>query len=489
MADKSKGIIDDEYSSGKRKSNRKRKNPNVDQIFEDSDSQEIIDAEDSSDNEDFVEDINNSRETRSNKRIRPKKSQANSQSNIDLTASPASNPASPASNKRGRPKKSQTNSQSNIDSTASPASNPASPASKKRGRPKKSQHDIASNASPASPSTDVKGKDKLIYLHSTHCVTDSMPHKTPAIEYWSSDDIRDKDNFEFENGGFGILDLYKKDNDDDDSFENKLKMDKLSQNVDLLERILSDINTEIKICSSKIPDNLRLKEIKSKFNNCIRNEYLSGQDKEESENDETMGFERENDDDDLGFENQDDVDFGSEKKNENENKNSDDDADGFKNVSKEEINENEKKNESQSTEEVFETGHGSQSKGEEIKAKEDKELHHMQKRKQSENELEKRKKQRQEEYINLKEQYRIEVIERLTRLEKRSIDLRSFLAGIDMYIPPDDYEFRKAYKQAVLRFHPDRAPKDDFRKQVEAEETFKIIQRMKDKKDPPIIII
>ncbi|PWA73621.1 hypothetical protein CTI12_AA263590 [Artemisia annua] len=317
-----------------------------------------------------------SRETRSNKRIRPKKSQASSQSSIDSTASPASNPASPASNKRGRPKKSQTNSQSNIDSTASPASNPASPASKKRGRPKKSQHDIASNASTASPSTDVKGKDKLIYLHSTHCVTDSMPHKTPAIEYWGSDDISDRDNFEFENGGFGIQDLYKKDNDDDDSFENKLKMDKLSQNVDLLKRILSDINTEIKICSCKILDNLRLKEIKSKFNNCIRNEYLSGQDKEESENDEIMGFERESKD--LNEEKGEDEETGFEKKNmmliwdlkkknENENKNSDDDADGFKNVSKEEINENEKKNESQSTEEVFETGHGSQSKDEEIK--------------------------------------------------------------------------------------------------------------------------
>ncbi|PWA42978.1 ulp1 protease family, C-terminal catalytic domain-containing protein [Artemisia annua] len=63
----------------------------------------------------------------------------------------------------------------------------------------------------------------LIYLHSTHCVTDSMPHKTPAIRYWSSDDIRDRDSFEFDNGGFGILNLYEKDNDDNDSFENKIK--------------------------------------------------------------------------------------------------------------------------------------------------------------------------------------------------------------------------------------------------------------------------
>ncbi|PWA36657.1 dnaJ domain-containing protein [Artemisia annua] len=363
-----------------------------------------------------------------------------------------------------------------------------------------------------------------------------MPHKTPAIRYWSSDEIRDRDSFEFENGGFGILNLYEKDNDDNDSFENKLKMDKLSQNVDLLERILSDINSEIKICSSKIPDNPRLKEIKAKFNNCIRNEYLSGQDtmnKEEFENDETMGFEREskerqnnestgfekknveksddddekdedeetrfekkNDDDDLGFENSDDDDLGFEKKNENENKNSD--VDGFKNVSKEEINENEKNNESQSIEEVFETGHGSPSKDEEIKAKEDKELDRIQKRKQSENELDRRQKQRveeiresekkQEEYINLKEQYRIEVIQRLTKIEKRSFDLRSFLAEVGMYIAPNDFEIKKAYKQALLTFHPDRAPKDDLHKQVEGEETFKIIQRMKERKEPNIII-
>ncbi|PWA39874.1 hypothetical protein CTI12_AA567730 [Artemisia annua] len=278
-----------------------------------------------------------------------------------------------------------------------------------------------------------------------------MPHKTPAIRYWSSDDIRDSDSFEFENGGFGILNLYEKDNDDNDSFENKLKMDKLSQNVDLLEIILSGINSEIKICSSKLPDNPRLKEIKAKFKNCIRNEYLSGQDtmnKEEFENDETIGFERENDD--LGTNDSDDDGLGFEKKNENENKNSD--ADGFKNVSKEEVNENEKNNESQSTEEVFETGHGSPSKDEEIKAKEDKELDRIQKRKQSENELDRRQKQRVEE------------------------------------IRESEKKIKKAYKQALLTFHPDRAPKDDLHKQVEAEETFKIIQRMKERKEPNIII-
>ncbi|PWA94346.1 dnaJ domain-containing protein [Artemisia annua] len=178
-----------------------------------------------------------------------------------------------------------------------------------------------------------------------------MPHKTPAIRYWSSDNIKDRDSFEFENGGFGILNLYEKDNDANDSFENK--------------------------------------------------------------------------------------------------------------------------------------------------AKEDKELHHMQKRKQSENELDRRQKRRveevresekkKEECINLKEQYRIEVRERLTRLERRSFNFRSFLANVGLHIAEADYEIKSAYKKAAKIFHPDRAPKDDLYKQVEAEETFKVIQRMKDEKDPPII--
>ena len=49
MADKGKGIADENYSSGKRESksdNRKHKNPNV----------IIIDVEDSSDDEDYIDD-------------------------------------------------------------------------------------------------------------------------------------------------------------------------------------------------------------------------------------------------------------------------------------------------------------------------------------------------------------------------------------------------------------------------------------------------
>lgn len=38
-----------------------------------------------------------------------------------------------------------------------------------------------------------------------------------------------------------------------------------------------------------------------------------------------------------------------------------------------------------------------------------------------------------------------------------------------------------AYKRALFKFHPDRVSKTDIREQVEAEEKFKLIMRMKDK--------
>lgn len=192
-------------------------------------------------------------------------------------------------------------------------------------------------------------------------------------------------------------------------------MDKLYKNVDLLEKIISDIKNEFKLSSSKNPDNMRLKEMRAKFNLCIRNEYLSGEDmmnKGERENDETMGFERENEDldeemekdettgfenknddfrnvhlsdddlgnNDLGEEKQNDESAGFEKKNvddyDKENENADD------STGKGEENENddmvfEKKNDDSTCIEKensdddgcinvsknFETGRGSPSKG------------------------------------------------------------------------------------------------------------------------------
>lgn len=43
------------------------------------------------------------------------------------------------------------------------------------------------------------------------------------------------------------------------------------------------------------------------------------------------------------------------------------------------------------------------------------------------------------------------------------------------------FQVQAAYKRALFTFHPDRASKTDVRAQVEAEEKFKLISRLKDK--------
>lgn len=43
------------------------------------------------------------------------------------------------------------------------------------------------------------------------------------------------------------------------------------------------------------------------------------------------------------------------------------------------------------------------------------------------------------------------------------------------------FQVHVAFKRALLTFHPDRASQSDIRKQVEAEEKFKLVTRMKEK--------
>nr|XP_043623064.1 uncharacterized protein LOC122594819 [Erigeron canadensis] len=89
-----------------------------------------------------------------------------------------------------------------------------------------------------------------------------------------------------------------------------------------------------------------------------------------------------------------------------------------------------------------------------------------------------------EENMNLKEMYRVEVQQDLKRLEMTCHDMGSLLQGLGIladngnYVP--SHQVRAAYKRALLSFHPDRAQKSDMRQQVEAEEKFKLISRMKD---------
>lgn len=94
-------------------------------------------------------------------------------------------------------------------------------------------------------------------------------------------------------------------------------MDKVDQNVDLLEKILSDIKNEFKKSSVENLDNMRLKEIKAKFNLCIQNV--------EMENFESTGFEKEDDDLDAEKEKYESTSFGRK----------DNESSGFENKSEE----------------------------------------------------------------------------------------------------------------------------------------------------------
>ncbi|EEF50703.1 conserved hypothetical protein [Ricinus communis] len=109
--------------------------------------------------------------------------------------------------------------------------------------------------------------------------------------------------------------------------------------------------------------------------------------------------------------------------------------------------------------------------------------------------LEKRLKQRveevretqrkDEENLNMKENLRTEVRKELYQLENACIDMASLLRGLGIQVGggfhPLTQEVHAAYKRALLKFHPDRASRTDIRQQVEAEEKFKLISRMKQK--------
>lgn len=134
-----------------------------------------------------------------------------------------------------------------------------------------------------------------------------------------------------------------------------------------------------------------------------------------------------------------------------------------------------------------------------IQAEEAQHLRLMLKRKKAQSlrilDMERRQKQRvdeiresqkkDEENMNLKEQYRGEVIEGLKNLETTCIDMASLLRGLGIEVGegpvPLSHEVHAAYKRALLRFHPDRASNGDMRQQVEAEEKFKLLFRMKGK--------
>lgn len=109
-------------------------------------------------------------------------------------------------------------------------------------------------------------------------------------------------------------------------------------------------------------------------------------------------------------------------------------------------------------------------------------------------EMERRQKQRldemrenqkkDEETMHLKDQLRGQVRAELEQVASQCKDMASLLRHLGIPVEggafPLSQQVNAAYKQALLRFHPDRASKRGLRQQVEAEETFKLISRLKD---------
>ncbi|KAK7407452.1 hypothetical protein VNO78_09392 [Psophocarpus tetragonolobus] len=117
--------------------------------------------------------------------------------------------------------------------------------------------------------------------------------------------------------------------------------------------------------------------------------------------------------------------------------------------------------------------------------KAEKRLLEMQRRQKERIEEVRETQKKDEEYMNLKEQLRVEIQKGLNQLEMRCHDMPSLLRGLGINVgtsvTPLPNEVNAAYKRALFKFHPDRAPKTDIRAQVEAEEKFKLISRLKDK--------
>ncbi|PKA50148.1 hypothetical protein AXF42_Ash020388 [Apostasia shenzhenica] len=123
----------------------------------------------------------------------------------------------------------------------------------------------------------------------------------------------------------------------------------------------------------------------------------------------------------------------------------------------------------------------------------------LRKRRKAENlrllDMEKRQKKRleeiresqkkNEETTQLKEQIQLEVRNDLEKIEMRCRDMASVLRALGIHVKgahfPMAHEVNAAYRQALVRFHPDRASRTDIRQQVEAEEKFKLISRLKEK--------
>lgn len=163
------------------------------------------------------------------------------------------------------------------------------------------------------------------------------------------------------------------------------------------------------------------------------------------------------------------------------------------------INEREKLKETDEYKRALEEEWSSRQRSLKIQAEEAQQLRRLRKRQRAESmrllDMERRQKQRVEEIresqkkveenMTLRELHRAEVRKELKKLESACRDMASLLRGLRIQVGgglhPLAHEVRAAYKRALFSFHPDRASGSDMRQQVEAEEKFKLISRMKEK--------
>ncbi|XP_045797040.1 uncharacterized protein LOC123891242 [Trifolium pratense] len=142
------------------------------------------------------------------------------------------------------------------------------------------------------------------------------------------------------------------------------------------------------------------------------------------------------------------------------------------------INQKEKHKETDLYKQAMEEELASRQRALQIQAEEAQKMREMRKRKRAENQ--------DKELMNMKEKLRNEIKKKLDQLERQCTDMTSLLRGLGINVGeslrPSPNEVQAAYRRAMLKFHPDRASKADISKQIEAEETSKLITScMRDK--------
>ncbi|CAJ2671176.1 unnamed protein product [Trifolium pratense] len=142
------------------------------------------------------------------------------------------------------------------------------------------------------------------------------------------------------------------------------------------------------------------------------------------------------------------------------------------------INQKEKHKETDLYKQAMEEELASRQRALQIQAEEAQKMREMRKRKKAENQ--------EKELMNMKEKLRNEIKKKLDQLERQCTDMTSLLRGLGINVGeslrPSPNEVQAAYRRAMLKFHPDRASKADISKQIEAEETSKLITScMRDK--------